>query len=85
MWRCICLGQYRSVDTPDWLGAKYESQETQAYVGLSLSDARQAATKAGVKMVRVIERPNDPITFDFRPYRLNLVVTEGSVTRAAFF
>ena len=73
------------MNTQDWIGAKYETPETQAYVGLTPSHARQAAAKAGVRMVRVIDRPNDPITFDFLPYRLNLVVVDGTVTRAAFF
>jgi hypothetical protein len=73
------------VPTRDWLGAKYETPETQAYVGLSLSDARAAAARAEVQMVRVIDGLDDVITFDFRPYRLNLVVVEGTVSRAAFF
>jgi hypothetical protein len=35
-------------------------------------------------MVRVINGPEDTITFDFRDYRLNLFVVEGVVSRAAF-
>jgi hypothetical protein len=81
----ISLGQNRIVQTQDWLGAKYETPETQAYVGLSPSDAREAAASAGVTMVRVIDGLNDVITFDFRPYRLSLFMVDGTVSRAAFF
>ena len=71
--------------TPDRLGAKRETPESQACVGLSPADAREAADKAGVGMVRIIDGPNDVIRFDFRPYRLNLLVVDGMVSRAAFF
>jgi len=73
------------VSSGEWPGAKYESPETQSYVGLSTAEARAAAARAGVSMVRVIDGPNDVMTFDFRSYRLNLYVVDGVVTRAAFF
>lgn len=73
------------MEASDWPGAKYETAETQAYVGLSLLAAREAASRAEVKMVRVIDGLNDTITFDFRPYRLNLLVVDDKVSKAAFF
>jgi hypothetical protein len=54
-------------------------------VGLGVSEARERAGGLGVKMVRVIDEPHDTITFDFRQYRLNLLVVDGVVHRAAFF
>jgi hypothetical protein len=56
-----------------------------AYAGLAISEARERAARLGVTMVRVVDGPDDTITFDFREYRLNLFVVDGVVSRSAFF
>jgi hypothetical protein len=68
-----------------WRGATRETPESMAYAGLAVSEARERADGLGVKMVRVVDGPDDTITFDFRAYRLNLFVLNGVVSRAAFF
>jgi hypothetical protein len=68
----------------DWFGAKAETLETQKYVGPSRDDALKAADVAGVKAVRVIEGTQH-LTADFRSDRLNILVTDGYVKKAAFF
>ena len=54
------------------------------YVGLSRDNALKAADAAGVKAVRVIEG-SQHLTADHRPDRLNILVTDGYVKKAAFF
>jgi hypothetical protein len=78
-------GQTGAVTKDDWMGAKYETPESQASVGLSPSEARAAAIRAGVSMIRDIDGHHDVITFDYRPYRLNLLVIADEASRAAFF
>jgi hypothetical protein len=73
------------VSQQDWIGAKRETPESMTYAGFAVSEARQRADGLGVKMVRVIDGRDDTITFDFREYRLNLLVVDGVVSRAAFF
>jgi hypothetical protein len=73
------------VSQDDWIGSKRETPESMAYAGLEVAEARGRADGQGVKMVRVIDGPEDTITFDFREYRLNLFVVDGVVSRAAFF
>ena len=68
----------------DWIGARAETPESQKYVGLSRDDALKAAEAAGVKAVRVIEGTQH-LTADFRSDRLNILVTEGYVKKAAYF
>jgi hypothetical protein len=51
---------------------------------LSRTDALKAADVAGVKSVRVIEG-SQSLTADFRSDRLNILVADGYVTKAAFF
>ena len=68
----------------DWIGAKAETPESQKYVGLSRGDALKAADTAGVKTVRVIEGTQH-LTADFPSDRLNILVADGYVKKAAFF
>ena len=68
----------------EWIGAKAETPESQKYVGMSRDDALEAADTAGVKAVRVIEGTQH-LTDDFRSDRLNILVADGYVRRAAFF
>jgi hypothetical protein len=79
------LRQDGLVSQEDWIGAKRETPESMAYAGLGVAEARDGAGGLGVKMVRVIDGPEDTITFDFREYRLNLFVVDSVVSRAAFF
>jgi hypothetical protein len=67
-----------------WVSARAETPESQRYVGLSRDDALKAADAAGVKAVRVIEG-SQRLTADHRPDRLNILVTDGYVKKAAFF
>ncbi len=58
------------------------------YVGMSRQEALSAADANGVAQVRVMEVPIPPYTAfmaDLRPNRLNLMIVEGQVVRAAFF
>jgi hypothetical protein len=68
----------------EWIGATAGNPESQKYVGLSRADALKAADTAGVKAVRVIEG-SQHLTADFRSDRLNILVADGYVTKAAFF
>lgn len=78
------IGQYGEMEEPDWIGARAETPESQKYVGLSRDDALKAADTAGVKAVRVIEGTQH-LTADFRSDRLNILVADGYVKKAAFF
>jgi hypothetical protein len=78
------LGNIENMEEREWVGAKAETPESQSYVGLSRADALEAAETAGVKAVRVIEG-SQHLTADFRPDRLNIVIADGYVTKAAFF
>jgi hypothetical protein len=73
-----------NVEEREWVGARAETAESQSYVGMSRTDALEAADTAGVKAVRVIEGSQD-LSADFRPDRLNIVIADGYVTKAAFF
>jgi hypothetical protein len=77
-------GQYGEMEEREWIGARAETPESQTYVGLSRTDALKAADVAGVKSVRVIEG-SQSLTADFRSDRLNILVADGYVTKAAFF
>ncbi len=68
----------------EWIGAKAETPESQKYVGLRRADALKAADIAGVKAARVIEGTQH-LTADFRSDRLNILVADGYVKKAAFF
>jgi hypothetical protein len=68
-----------------WLGTEYETAESQSYVGLSLEEALEAVRASGVKTYRVIDDLHNAISFDLRRDRLNLLVADGIVSRAAFF
>ncbi len=72
------------MEVPDWIGARAETPEGQKYVGLSRDDALKAADTAGVKAVRVIKGLQH-LSADFRSDRLNILVADGYVKKAAFF
>ena len=81
--------QYRA-GKADWVSTvtarvNTKTPESMTYAGLGVAEARRRADRLGVKMVRIIDGLEDTITFDFREYRLNLLVVEGVVSRAAFF
>jgi hypothetical protein len=55
---------------------------------MARDEARAAAISNGITQVRVLEVPTPPgteWTADLRPNRLNLMIVEGRVVRAAFF
>ena len=69
---------------PDSWFDRHEPAFELPYVGMS----RQEARSDGVAEIRVMEIPlrsNTAFTADLRPHRLNLLVVEGRVVRAAFF
>ena len=73
---------------PDSWFARHEPAFELPYVGMSRQEARSAASSDGVAEIRVMEIPlrsNTAFTADLRPHRLNLLVVEGRVVRAAFF
>ena len=70
--------------TEGWIGANAETEESQQYVGLRRSAALEAAEAAGVTSIRVIEG-SQHLTADHQPSRLNLLVVDRVVARAAFF
>ena len=78
------MGHYGRMEKREWIGARAETAESQKYVGLSRDDALKAADIAGVKAVRVIEG-SQHLSADFRSDRLNIVVVDHYVTKAAFF
>jgi hypothetical protein len=58
------------------------------YVGMTRQEAESAASANGVIQLRIMDIPSPPnlaVTADIRPQRLNLLVVEGRVVRAAFF
>lgn len=57
------------------------------YVGLPGPEAQRAAESAGTDQVRVVSLDGGPFGLcqDGRPRRLNLLVLDGVVVRAAFF
>jgi hypothetical protein len=65
-----------------WFGADHETAESLTYVGLAQSQAIEMARQANVEFVRVLEGRRGTYTFDFRPTRLTLLVSDE---RAAFF
>jgi hypothetical protein len=67
---------------------RHEPEVELAYVGMARDEARAAAISNGITQVRVLEVPTPPgteWTADLRPNRLNLMIVEGRVVRAAFF
>jgi len=83
--------QTGSVTTPpfplSWFD-RHEPAVELAHVGMSRRDAESAAEVDGVAQVRILEvpaRPDAALTADLRPGRLNLLIDDGRVVRAAFF
>jgi hypothetical protein len=74
-----------SVAGREWIGSKYETPESQGYVGLSRTAALDFAQAAGIKRIRVLGVGNDRFTVDFDPKRLDLLVEEDVVVAAGFF
>jgi len=67
---------------------RHEPEVELPYIGMGRDEAQAAATSNGIAQVRVLEVPVPPgsaWTADFRPGRLNLMIAEGRVVRAAFF
>jgi hypothetical protein len=72
----------------DEMFARHEPDVALPYVGMRRTEALSAAASSGVVEVRVIDLPFPLNTFlfnDLRPGRLNLLVIEDRVRRAAFF
>jgi hypothetical protein len=68
-----------------WLGAKYETPESEVYVGLNRTTALDAARAAGIHAIRVFEIPGaSRYTMGFSPRRLSLLVEEDTVVAAGF-
>jgi hypothetical protein len=76
------IGHDGLVDEPDWPYEKFETAESQQYVSLTESMAREAAAAAGITSVRLLE---GVITMERQRSRLNLFVRDGVVIKAAFF
>jgi hypothetical protein len=77
------MGHDEIMSPAEWIGAKAETPESQAYVGLSRSVALGTAEAAGF-VTRVLEG-SQHLSADYRSDRLNLVVADRVVTKAAFF
>jgi hypothetical protein len=72
----------------DEMFARHEPDVALPYVGMHRAEALSAANSSGVVEVRVIDLllpPNTLLFNDLRPERLNLLVIEDRVQRAAFF
>lgn len=77
-------------DVPAALSRQFSMAERQApeYLGLSAEGAQALATQQGVEEVRIVALDGDgPVRLhqDHRPCRLNLVVLDRAVVRAAFY
>jgi hypothetical protein len=71
----------------DWFG-RHEPKVSLRYVGMRREEALSAATSDGVARIRVIEipaQPNSGLTADLHSRRLNFVIVDDRVLRAAFF
>lgn len=78
-----------SPEEPAALDAQFARPERQApaYVGLAVDAARLLARDEDVEDVRVVSLDDGSVvmTLDHRPSRLNLLVRNGDVVRAAYF
>jgi len=74
---------------PAALNAQFAGAERQApaYLGYGVEAARRLARDDGVEDVRVLSLDGDSLAMhqDHRPGRLNLLVLDGEVVRAAYF
>lgn len=71
----------------DWFD-RHEVTGGPPYVGMSREDAEAAARSDGIAQIRVVDIPSPPgsaLAADYRPGRLNLLIVDGQVVRAAFF
>jgi hypothetical protein len=70
----------------DWFGSKYETPESDGYVGLDQTAALDSARAAGIDVIRVFEIPGaSRYTLDFNERRLDLLVEGDTVIAAEFF
>jgi hypothetical protein len=74
-----------AVSSDQWIGAKHESPESQRFVGLGQAEAIELAHQTGFTVIRVLDFERSADTTDFTPDRLDLLVRNGVVIRAAFF
>ena len=74
-----------SVVGREWIGSKYDTPETEGYVGLSRTAASETAEAAGINLIRVLDAALDRYTMDFNPMRLDLLVEDDIVVAAGFF
>jgi hypothetical protein len=68
--------------------SRHETKIELPYVGMRRVEALSAADSDGIAQVRVIDipaPPNSALTADLRSKRLNLVIVDDRVVRAAFF
>ena len=68
---------------PEWIGADYETPDSQKYVGLSEEQAVQAAKDAGITQIRCLGSTS--YTTELNSGRLDLLVKGGVVVKAGFF
>jgi hypothetical protein len=78
-------GKLDVVANLQWFGSGYETPESASYVGLHRATAVDAARVAGIESIRVFEIEGGSYTFNFRPYRLDLLVEDDGVVAAGFF
>jgi hypothetical protein len=72
------------MSSSDWFGrADYETPDSEKYVGLSQARAVQAAKEAGITQIRCLGSTS--YTTELNSGRLNLLVKDGVVAKAAFF
>jgi hypothetical protein len=69
----------------EWIGSKYETPESAAYVGLSQSEAVDAARTAGITAIRILDAAGGSYTMELNPRRLDLLVEGEVVVAAGFF
>lgn len=58
--------------------------DTEAYVGLPVAEARKRAAAHGWHTIRVIEDEETVVTAEHRAGRINLLASRGHVTRCWF-
>jgi hypothetical protein len=81
----ITAGRLRVVANREWFGSGHETPASGSYVGLTRTDALDAARIAGIEAIRVFEVAGGTYTTDLNPKRLDLLIEDDVVVAAGFF
>jgi hypothetical protein len=78
---------WKHVDVSDgkWIGADYESTESQRYVGMRRSDVLALTRDIGIPLRVVEDGKKNVLTADLNRQRLTVLLVGETVTEAAFF